>query len=134
MPYLKSALAEALALQGDLNAALVMIDECLAQIERPGWQERSHWAEVLRLKAWMLMRQGQPEQAEPLLHAAIEWALEQQAKSWQLRASTTLAELMLADGRREAALALLAPIYGWFTEGLDTRDLKAARALLDSLR
>ena len=58
IPYLKSALAEALALQGDLDAALHLIDECLEQIERPGWQERSHLAEVLRLKGWMLMRRG----------------------------------------------------------------------------
>ncbi len=64
VPYLKSALAEALALQGDLDAALEMIGECLEQIERPGWQERSHLAEVLRLKGWMLMRQGRGEEAE----------------------------------------------------------------------
>ena len=58
IPYVKSALAEALALQGNLDAALRLIDECLEQIERPGWQERSHLAEVLRLKGWMLMRAG----------------------------------------------------------------------------
>ena len=74
VPYLKSALAEALALQGDLNAALEMIGEGLEQIERSGWQERSHLAEVLRLKGWVLMRQGRGEEAETPLRTSIDWA------------------------------------------------------------
>ncbi len=133
IPYTKSALAEALALQGDLDAALRLIDECLEQIERPGWQERSHLAEVLRLKGWMLMRQGENDEAEVQLRASIEWAREQQAKSWELRSATTLAELLAGRGQRDAARELLAPIYGWFTEGFDTHDLKAAHRLLESL-
>jgi class 3 adenylate cyclase/tetratricopeptide (TPR) repeat protein len=133
VPYLKSALAEALALKGDLDAALEMIDECLEQIERAGWQERSHLAEVLRLKAWMLMRQGRGQEAQTVLRASIDWARQQQAKSWELRSATTLAELLAERGERAAARDLLAPIYSWFTEGFDTRDLKAARTLLDSL-
>jgi class 3 adenylate cyclase/tetratricopeptide (TPR) repeat protein len=134
VPFLKSALAEALALQGDLDEALVMIDECLEQIEHPGWQERSHLAEVLRLKGWMLMRAGKGEEAETALRASIDWARQQQARSWELRSSTTLAQLLLDRGQRDAALEALAPIYGWFTEGFDTHDLKAARTLLESLR
>ena len=134
VPYLKSALAEALAHSGDLDAAVTLIEECLAQIERPGWQERSHLAEVLRLKGWMLMQQGKHDAAETALCAAIDWARQQQAKSWELRASTTLAELLAGRGQRDAARALLEPIYNWFTEGFDTHDLKAARSLLDSLR
>jgi class 3 adenylate cyclase/tetratricopeptide (TPR) repeat protein len=134
VPYLKSALAEALALKGDLDAALEMIDACLEQIERPGWQERSHLAEVLRLKAWMLMQASRGKEADALLHASIDWARQQQAKSWELRSSTTLAELLLERGQRDAARAVLAPIYHWFTEGLNTHDLKAARKLLDTLR
>ena len=134
VPYLKSALAEALALQGDLDAALEMIGESLEQIERPGWQERLHLAEVLRLKGWMLMRQGRGEEAETPLRASIDWARQQQAKSWELRSSTTLAQLLLERGRRDAAREVLAPIYDWFTEGFDTHDLMAARALLESLR
>ena len=133
VPYLKSALAEALALQGDLGAALAMIDDCLAQIERPGWQERSHLAEVLRLKGWMLMRSGRADEAELLLRAAIAWAQEQQAKSWELRAATTLAELLRGRGQGAAAHALLAPVYAWFSEGFGTHDLQAARAMLDAL-
>ena len=133
VPFLKSALAEALALQGDLDTALAMIEECREQIDRPGWQESSHLAEVLRLKGWMLMRCGRADEAEAPLRAAIDWARQQQAKSWELRASTTLAQLLLARGQRDAARELLAPVYHWFTEGFDTRDLKAARELLESL-
>lgn len=133
VPYLKSALAEALALQGDLDAALETIDEALDQIERPGWQERSHFAEVLRLKGWMLMKLGRDQEAEPLLHASIDWARLQQAKSWELRGATTLAQLLVERGRHDAAREVLTPIYNWFTEGFDTLDLTAARSLLESL-
>ena len=132
-PYVKSALAEALALQGDLDAALDLIDECLGQIERPGWHERVWLAEVLRLKGWILMRQGKGEEAEARLLASIDWARQQQAKSWELRSSTTLAELLAERGERDAARELLAPIYNWFTEGFDTRDLREAKALLEEL-
>ena len=134
VPYLKSALAEAWALHGDLHAALEMIDQCLEQIERPGWQERSHLAEVLRLKGWMLMRQGRDEEAERVLRASIDWARQQQAKSWELRSSTTLAELLVKRGQRDAAREMVGPIYNWFTEGFDTHDLTAGRKLLESLR
>jgi class 3 adenylate cyclase/tetratricopeptide (TPR) repeat protein len=134
VPYLRSALAEALALQGDLDAAVGMIGRSLEQIETPGWQERSHLAEVLRLKGWILMRQGNHEEAETVLRTSIDWARQQHAKSWELRSSTTLAQLLLERGERDAARELLAPIYDWFTEGFDTRDLTAARALLESLR
>ena len=65
--------------------------------------------------------------------ASIDWARRQQAKSWELRSSTTLAELLAERGQRDAARELLAPIYNWFTEGFDTKDLKDARALLEEL-
>jgi tetratricopeptide (TPR) repeat protein len=133
VPYLKAALAEALALQGDLDAALKTIGESLDKIECPGWQERSHFAEVLRLKGWMLMKQGKHGEAETVLNASIDWARRQQAKSWELRSATTLAQLLVERGQHEAAYEVLAPIYDWFTEGFDTHDLTAARALLESL-
>jgi tetratricopeptide (TPR) repeat protein len=133
MPYTKSALAEALALQGNLEAGLHLIDESLEQIERPGWQERVCLPEVLRLKGWMLIRQGRSEEAEAQLRASIDCARQQQAKSWELRSSTTLAELLAQRDRRDAARELLAPTYNWFTEGFDTKDLKDAKALLDDL-
>jgi hypothetical protein len=133
VPQQKAALAEALALSGDLEAGLHLIDECIGQIERPDWQERVHLAEILRLKGWMLMRQGRGDEAELPLRASIDWARKQQAKSWELRSSSTLAELLVGRGQREAARQLLAPIYGWFTEGFDTKDLKEAKALLEIL-
>jgi predicted ATPase len=132
-PYTKSALAEALALQGDLDAALQVIDEVLEQIERPGWQQRVHLPEILRLKGWVLQRKGKDVDAEAQLRASIDVAREQKAKSWELRSSTTLARLLAERGQRDAACDLLAPIYGWFTEGFDTKDLKEAKSLLNEL-
>ena len=90
-------------------------------------------AEVLRLKGWMLMRQGRYEEAETSLRASIDWARRQQAKSWELRTSTTLAQLLLERGHRDAAREVLVPVYNWFTEGFDTHDLRAARTLVESL-
>ena len=136
-PYIKAALAEALARQGDVEAGLRLIEESLEQIERPGWNERVWLPEVLRLKGWMLLRQGKCAEAETQLRASIDCARRQEAKSWELRSSTTLAELLAAGDRRDQARDLLEPIYHWFTkvnEGLDTHDLKAARSLLDELR
>ena len=133
LPYLKSALAEALSRQGDVETGLRLLDECLDQIERPGWHERVWLAESLRLKGWVLMRQGRRTEAETQLRASIQCARRQQAKSWELRSSKTLAELLIERGQRDAARQLLAPIYGWFTEGFDTLDLKEAKALLAGL-
>lgn len=133
VPYLKSALAEALALRGELDAALDLIDECLEQIHRPDWQERVWLPEVLRLKGWMHMSQGDDEEAETHLRVSIECAIAHQAKSWELRSATTLAGLLARQGRRDAARDVLAPVYGWFTEGFDTQDLIDARVLLDTL-
>jgi class 3 adenylate cyclase/tetratricopeptide (TPR) repeat protein len=133
VPFVKSALAQAVALVGDPGAALELIDECLEQIERPAGQERLWLAEVLRLKGWILMRQGRDTEAETQLRASIECARRQHAKSWELRSSTTLATLMARRGQRAAARDLLSPIYGWFTEGADTKDLIEARVLLERL-
>jgi tetratricopeptide (TPR) repeat protein len=133
LPYLKGALAEALSRQGDVETGLRLLDECLDQIERPGWHERVWLAEILRLKGWVLMRQGRRTEAETQLRASIQYARRQQARSWELRSSKTLAELLIERGQRDAARELLAPIYGWFTEGLDTLDLKDAKVLLDQL-
>jgi class 3 adenylate cyclase len=133
LPYLKCALAEALSRQGNIEGGLRLLGECLDQIERPGWRERVWLAETLRLKGWVLMRQGQSTEAEAQLRASIECARRQQARSWELRSSKTLAELLIECGRRDAARQLLAPMYDWFTEGFDTLDLKEAKALLAAL-
>ena len=133
LPYLKGALAEARSRQGELETGLRLLDECLDQIERPGWHEQVWLAEVLRLKGWVLMRQGRRTEAKEQLSESIECARRQQARSWELRSSTTLAEFLVECGQRDAAHRLLAPVYGWFTEGFDTHDLKKAKALLDEL-
>ena len=107
-----------------------MIEDSLTQIARPGWEERSHLAEVLRLKGWMLQQQGKLAAAEENYLASLDVAREQQAKSWELRTSTSLARMLQSQGKLTQALDLLKPVYNWFTEGFDTKDLKEAKALL----
>jgi class 3 adenylate cyclase/tetratricopeptide (TPR) repeat protein len=133
IPLVKSALAEAVALDGDTDTALELIDECLEQINRPAGQERLWLAEVLRRKGWILQRHGRNEEAETHLRASIDCARQQHAKSWELRSTMTLARLLKETGRRDAARDLLSPVFEWFTEGADTKDLMDAKALLDSL-
>jgi tetratricopeptide (TPR) repeat protein len=133
MPVQKAFLAEAMALAGDLDNALALIDEIIVQIERPGWEERLSYAEVLRLKGWMLSLTGELEGAEGNFLASLDCARRQQAKMWELRTSTSLARLWQSQGKRQDAYQLLAPIYGWFTEGFDTKDLKEAKELLKDL-
>jgi predicted ATPase len=130
----KSALAEGMAQLGDLDGALDLIGEIIAQIERPGWEERHYYAETLRIKGWVLSLKGDLEGAERNYLASLDWARQQQAKSWELRTSTSYARLMRDQGRPREAHDLLAPVYGWFTEGFDTLDLKEARSLLEQLK
>ena len=80
IPTLKARLAEAMALTGDLDNALHLLDEAIAQIERPGWEERHYYAEILRLKGWMLSLKGDLEGAERNFLASLDWARRQQAK------------------------------------------------------
>jgi tetratricopeptide (TPR) repeat protein len=132
-PFLYTFLAEAMALTGDLDNALQMIDEQIAQVERPGWEERLYYAEILRLKGWMLSLKADLEGAERNFFVSLDWARRQQAKSWELRTSTSLARLWQSQGKRQDAYELLAPVYGWFTEGFDTKDLQDAKSLLAEL-
>jgi predicted ATPase len=132
-PFRKSVLAEGMAELGDLAGALDLIDEMIAQAERPGWEERCHYAEILRIKGWMLSLKGDPAGAERAYLASLDWARQQQAKSWELRTATSYARLMRDQGRVREARDLLAPVYAWFTEGFATNDLKEAKALLDEL-
>ena len=76
---------------------------------------------------------GQPEEAESTFLEAINVARSQEAKSWELRASTRLARLWQSQGKTAETRELLAPIYGWFNEGFDTADLKEAKTLLDEI-
>jgi hypothetical protein len=132
-PTIKAFLAEAVAQTGDLDNALRLIDEATARIEHPGLGERVHYPEILRLKGWMLSLKGDLEGAERNFLASLDWARRQQAKMWELRTSASLARLWQSQGKRQDAYELLAPVYGWFTEGFDTKDLLEAKALLDEL-
>jgi hypothetical protein len=132
-PSMKAFLAEGVALTGDLENALKLLDEAIVQIERPGWEECLHYAEILRLKGWMLSLKGDLEGAEWNFLASLDWARRQQAKMWELRTSSSLARLWQSQGKRQDAYDLLAPVYDWFTEGFDTKDLQDAKLLLEEL-
>jgi predicted ATPase len=110
--------------------ALVEAHTLVEQREERWWE-----AEIYRLRGVLLLKQTatQQEEAETWLRRALDVARRQQAKSLELRAATSLAHLWQQQGKRTAAHALLAPIYGWFTEGFDTADLQEAKALLDAL-
>jgi class 3 adenylate cyclase/tetratricopeptide (TPR) repeat protein len=133
VPYAKSALAEAMFQVGDVDGALDLIEECITQVERPDWEERWHFADILRIKGTLLSAKGDLQGAENSYVASLDFARRQQAKSWELRAATSWARLMRDQGRIREAYDLLVPIYGWFTEGFATKDLKEAKALLDEL-
>ena len=81
----------------------------------------------------MLTLKNDLDGAEKNYLASLDWAREQQAKSWELRTSTSLAKLWQSQGKKKEAHDLLAPVYDWFTEGFDTKDLKDAKALLEEL-
>jgi len=98
-------------------------------------EERWWEAEVCRLRGVLLLRQTgtQQEEAETWLQRALDVARRQEAKALELRAAMSLARLWQQQGPRDQAREVLAPIYGWFTEGFDTADLQEAKALLDAL-
>jgi len=91
--------------------------------------------EAYRLQGALLLRQAAPDaaQAEVCFQQALTITRRQQAKSLELRAATSLAQLWQQQGKRAEAREFLAPIYGWFTEGFDTADLQEAKALLEEL-
>ena len=116
------------------NRALGLLSEALARVAASG--ERWYEAELHRLKGEALLRLSgsEPTEAEACFRKAIAVAQEQEASLWSLRAATSLARLWADEGRRAEAYELLAPVYGWFTEGFDTADLKEAEGMLDALR
>jgi predicted ATPase len=97
--------------------------------------ERWYEPELYRLKGALLLQQHSDNQAEAenCFHHAMALAQNQQAKSLELRAATSLARLWQSQGKCKEAHDLLAPVYGWFTEGFDTADLQEAKALLEEL-
>ena len=133
VPYAKSVLAHALLCDEDSASALDIIEDSLAQMERPGWEECAWLSENLRIKGLILKQLGRAEEAEASLRRAIAVAREQHAKSWELRATTALAALWQKHGRQREAYEMLAPLYAWFTEGFGTKDLIDAKTLLGRL-
>ena len=111
-----------------------MLIEALALVDTTG--ERWYEPELYRLKGVLLLQQSLDNQAEAesCFHHAITIDRSQQAKSFELRAATSLARLWQSQGQREEAQQVLGDIYGWFTEGFDTADLQDAKALLDTFQ
>jgi class 3 adenylate cyclase/predicted ATPase len=130
-PHHIALLARACAIAGQFEEAVTLVDDAVEIVERTG--ERWLASELHRHKGQFLQRQGHTNAAEQLYGNALSIAREQGAKLWELRAAVSLARLRRDQGWRAEALDLLAPVYGWFTEGFDTTDLKEARALLEEL-
>jgi tetratricopeptide (TPR) repeat protein len=131
--YARILLAEALRMGEQSEAALTVLTEALTHMETT--YEQTFKAEAYRLKGELLrsLSRDYHEEAEICFHQALTIARRQQAKSWELRAATSLSCLWQQQGKRAEARQLLAPIYGWFTKGFDTVDLQEAKTLLDEL-
>ena len=133
VPYLCTMLAEVADHLGHPADGLQALAEAHTLVEQH--EERWWEAEVCRLRGVLLLRQPgtPPAEAETWLQRALDVARRQQAKSLELRAAMSLARLWQQQGKRDEARELLAPVYGWFTEGFDTADLQEAKTLLDEL-
>ena len=134
MPNYLSYLARAHAEVGQLNDAWRCIGEAMTAVETT--KEGLWEAEIHRMAGEIALLSSQPDaaKAQGYFEHALAVARQQQAKSWELRAATSMARLWRDQGKPDEARDLLAPVYGWFTEGFDTRDLKKAKMLLDELR
>ena len=117
---------------GDFDGALTALDQAAETNAATG--ECHYQAELHRLRGVVLAETGRKGEAAAWFQRSIDTAQSRQAKSLELRAATSLARLWLDQGKRARAHDLLAPVYGWFTEGFDTPDLIEAKALLDELR
>jgi predicted ATPase len=133
VPYFLGLQAAAHTRAGRGREGLDLLIDALARADESneGWFK----AELHRLQGEALISQSVREQpeGENCFHRAMELARQQNAGSWELRAATSLARLWRDQGKRAEARDLLAPVYGWFTEGFDTPDLKEAKTLLDEL-
>ena len=125
-----TGLAEAQALDGKIDDALATAEEALLSSQ----QELVFQPNALNVRGGLLLELGRTGPAEADFREAIALAQKMQAKTWELRATMSLARLLRDTGRRDEARAMLADIYNWFTEGFDTADLKEAKALLDELK
>jgi predicted ATPase len=126
-------MAEVYGLGGQTDAGLMLLTEALTLVDKT--DERWYEAEIYRLKGEILLVHAAEHRtaAETCFRQACDVARRQQAKSWELRAAMSLARLWQQQGKQAAARALLAPVYGWFTEGFDTADLQDAKVLLETL-
>ena len=130
--------AEAYRSGGQADEGLTVLAEALEVVDTTG--ERFYEAELHRLKGELTLQSQAVsqqsivvEEAEASFHKALDIARAQEAKSWELRAATSLARLWQQQGKTQEARDLLAPVYNWFTEGFDTADLKDAKALIAEL-
>jgi predicted ATPase len=123
-------LAMAYAELGQPDDARRCIDDAIDKVERS--KEKWCEAEVHRIAGEIALKSLAPDKEKYFEHA-LSVARAQQAKSWELRAAMSMARLWRSQGKAQQARELLAPVYGWFTEGFDTRDLKDAKALLEEL-
>jgi predicted ATPase len=122
-------LADALTHQSVYAEALAAARDGLSTAEKTGYRQ---WeAELKRLEGVALSGLNRLEEAQNALAEALRIAQKQQARAFELRAAASLARIWRNLGKREEARELLAPVYGWFTEGFDTRDLKEAKGLLE---
>jgi predicted ATPase len=133
MPWQLSNLACVYAELGQFDDAWRCIGEAMTAVETT--KERWFEAEVHRTAGEVVLvpRKSDAAKAQAYFERALAVARKQQAKSWELRAAMSMARLWRDQGKRDEARDLLAPVYGWFTEGFDTLDLKEAKALLDEL-
>ena len=131
LPWYLSSLAKAYAELGQFDNAWHCIGEAMVETTKETWFE----ADVHRIAGDIALRSTEPNtvKAEVYFERALAVARAQQAKSWELRAAMSMARLWRDQGKRDEARDLLAPVYGWFTEGFDTLDLREAKALLDEL-
>ncbi len=133
LSYFLALLAEAYGHTGQAEEGLSVLAESLDLVEKTG--ERTWEAEIHRVKGNLLLDQSAENatEAEGCFNQAIDIARRQLAKSLELRTAMSLARLWQAAGKTAEAHELLAPVYGWFTEGFDTPDLTDAKTLLDEL-
>jgi predicted ATPase len=133
VPFHLAYLAMGYAEMGKFDEAQSCVAEAMTLIETTG--EKWHEAEVNRIAGEIGLTLSDPNavKAEAYFERSLAIARQQQAKSWELRAAMSMARLWRDQGKRDEARELLAPVYGWFTEGFDTLDLKEAKALLGEL-
>jgi class 3 adenylate cyclase/DNA-binding winged helix-turn-helix (wHTH) protein/predicted ATPase len=134
LPYYHAMLAEIYGHIGQPGAGFDLLAEAQAMMDQSG--EYRWKAELYRLQGELLLLQTMHEakRAEACFHQALVSAHQQRARSWELRAATSLARLWQSQGKCQAAYDLLAPVYNWFTEGFETADLQKAKTMLDNLR